>query len=60
MPWRIIDGQPVKVTRGEVAVTLPPPEVEVSTEIEVDLFVCPECGKEYRTERGLENHADTH
>lgn len=27
-----------------------------AAEAEVELFVCPDCGKEYKTERGLEQH----
>jgi hypothetical protein len=26
----------------------------------LDMFVCPECGKEYKTPRGLTNHMDVH
>lgn len=28
-------------------------------EVEKDVFVCPHCNKEYKTERGLKNHIET-
>ena len=32
---------------------------EVVEEVEQDRFICKECGKEYKTERGLNNHIKT-
>jgi hypothetical protein len=52
VPWKIRNGLPVQ----EVKTGLTPPEVT----IEVDGLVCPYCGKEYKTERGLDNHLTTH
>lgn len=58
MAWKIVDGRPTKV---EVTVGLSPAEVKpAQIEVEVSELVCPHCGKEYKTERGLENHLDTH
>ena len=31
----------------------------VVEEVKQDIFVCKECGKEYKTERGLNNHIKT-
>lgn len=59
MPWRIENGKPVRVP-AEVAVTkeFDGLAVEVTSE---GVLVCPECGREYKTETGLENHiADKH
>ena len=53
--WKIENGRPVKVT---VRNTLPPPEVSIETEVTAEGLVCPECGKEYRTERGLAAHIE--
>ena len=52
MPWVVVDGQTVKIGNT--------PRVEVTREIVLDDFTCPECGKEYKTERGFENHLTTH
>jgi hypothetical protein len=57
MPWRIENGQPVRI-RPEVKVTVSPQEVTTTIEVATDVFVCPECGKEYKTETGLDNHVD--
>jgi predicted RNA-binding Zn-ribbon protein involved in translation (DUF1610 family) len=58
MGWKIENGRPV---RESVRTTLSPPEVEIKTEVAVTDFVCPECGREYKTERGLESHlSDKH
>lgn len=46
MPYIIQGGLPVRVER---VVTVEPTEL-----------TCPECGKEYKTEKGLENHKATH
>ena len=32
---------------------------EVVVEVKQDVFICQECGKEYKTERGLNNHIKT-
>lgn len=32
---------------------------EVVEEVKQDVFICKECGKEYKTERGLNNHIKT-
>lgn len=50
MPFVVINGQP----------TWEPDFPEVTVEIEVSDLTCPECGKEYKTQRGLDNHSDTH
>ena len=34
-------------------------EEDVVEEVEQDVFICKECGKEYKTERGLNNHIKT-
>lgn len=35
-------------------------EVEIIEEVEVEeLHICPICGKEYKTKRGLEKHLET-
>ena len=34
-------------------------EEDVVEEVKQDIFVCKECGKEYKTERGLNNHIKT-
>lgn len=35
-------------------------EVEIIEEVEVEeLHICPMCGKEYKTKRGLEKHLET-
>jgi hypothetical protein len=41
---------------------LAPPEVTAKTDApSTDLFMCPECGREYKTETGRDNHvADKH
>lgn len=56
MAWKVVDGQPQRVAGPEVKAGLTPPEVTT----EVDDLVCPHCGKEYKTERGLDNHLTTH
>lgn len=34
---------------------------EIVTKVELEVFTCPECGKGYKTEGGLERHqADKH
>lgn len=33
--------------------------VEVEEVVKQDVFICKECGKEYKTERGLNNHIKT-
>ena len=55
MAWKIENGRPVRTG-------LTPPEVTTRTDApSADLFVCPECGREYKTETGLDNHlADKH
>lgn len=53
MAWKIVDGQPLRVSVPEVKVALAPQEVVAD-------LVCPTCGKEYKTERGLDNHLTTH
>jgi hypothetical protein len=40
----------------EVTVELPPAEIGT----EPDGYTCLICGKEYKTERGYENHLETH
>lgn len=55
MPWRIENGQPVRVG-------LTPQEVTVTKEFDDladDVLTCPECDREYKTEAGLENHLAT-
>lgn len=52
MPYIIQGGIPVRV---EQTVT-----IERVTPAEPPDLACPECGKEYKTERGLENHKATH
>lgn len=52
MPWVIRGGQPVR----EVKVTISPPEIVTTP----DGFTCLICGKAYKTERGYENHLETH
>ena len=32
---------------------------EVVEEVKQDVFICKECGKEYKTERGLNHHMKT-
>lgn len=60
MPWRIVDGQPQRVRVPEVSTALPPPEITPAVSpAEIEL-VCPHCGKEYKTAKGLDNHLDTH
>ena len=54
MPYQVVDGSMVRVERTFPGV----PEVSVTTEVEV--LLCPVCGKSYRTERGLTNHLETH
>lgn len=48
MAWKIRNGVPVQ----EVTTGLTPPEVT----IEVPYLLCPYCGKEYKTIKGLEAH----
>ena len=55
MPYIIQGGKPVRVVR-EVTIELSPPEIVT----EPDAYTCLECGKVYKTERGLENHLETH
>jgi len=43
--------------RASVRHTLSPPEVSIKTEVAAEL-TCPYCGREYRTERGLEAHIE--
>lgn len=52
MPWIIEDGKPVKI---DVGISVP----EVTVTREFDELVCPECGKEYKTQTGLDNHLDS-
>lgn len=54
MAWKIVDGQPQRAGVPEVRVALPPVEV-----VAADWF-CTICGKEYKTERGLLTHLDSH
>ena len=61
MAWKIVDGQPQRTGGPEVRIavvspgikspSLPPAEIEL---------VCPYCGKQYKTERGLNTHLTTH
>lgn len=59
MPWKIVDGQPQRTGGPEVSIAVTPPEIKSPGPTELDL-TCPTCGKEYKTERGLDNHLDTH
>lgn len=53
MPWIIENGYPV---RQNVDTRVSPPEVTQS--VEFDVLVCPECGREYKTQAGLDSHLE--
>lgn len=53
MPYVVQNGLPVRV---EVHVDLTPEEVPDPTPV---AFLCPECGKTYKTETGRDNHLAT-
>lgn len=58
-PWEAIDSHedaPETPETGEVAPDTTPTPKKAST----SLLACPDCGKEYKTERGYTNHIDTH
>lgn len=55
MPYVIQGGRPVKVEITRTVGHHP----EIVTKIELDVFTCAECGKEYKTETGLTKHLDT-
>ena len=53
MPWVIRNGVPVKSG-------LSPQEVTVAEEFDAATeLTCPECGREYKTEAGLDRHIST-
>lgn len=54
MPWRIENGYPV---RYSVHTAPAPPEVKQTEEFD-EVLVCPECGRDYKTQAGLDNHID--
>lgn len=54
-PWEAIES-PETAERPKVAPDTTPTPNEASTGI----LTCPECGKEYKTERGYTNHLETH
>lgn len=61
MPWVLRNGVPTKVDGpvqvGEIDTRVTAPEVPASIHFEIPYEVaCPECGKVYRTDSGLENH----
>lgn len=54
-PWEALDAP----TQPETAVS-EPDTTQASNEPSEGSLACPECGKEYKTERGLDNHLETH
>lgn len=55
MPWILENGKPVRIDTQ-----LSPQEISVTPpDLDEGLLVCPECGREYKTETGLENHLAT-
>lgn len=59
MPWIIENGYPVRQNvsaRQSVDTRVSPPEVTQS--VEFDVLVCPECGREYKTQAGLDSHLE--
>lgn len=58
MPWKLINGQPVRVEVSPQEVTVTKEFDGLEVEVTDGVLSCPECGKEYKTEQGLENHLD--
>lgn len=54
MPYVIQGGRPMQVAVTRTVGHHP----EVVTDVELEVFTCPECGKEYKTETGLTNHLE--
>lgn len=54
-PWEALDAP----TQPETAVSEPDTS-QASNEPSEGILTCPECGKAYKTERGLNNHIETH
>lgn len=54
MPYVIQGGRPVRVEVTRTVGNHP----EVTVDIELEVYACPECGKEYKTEYGLSNHLE--
>lgn len=57
-PWEKLEGTegPKQARKTDPAPDTTPTPNEASTGI----LTCPECGKEYKTERGYTNHLETH
>ena len=54
MPYVIQGGRPIKVEITRTVGNHP----EVVTDVELEVYPCPECDKEYKTEYGLANHLE--
>lgn len=59
MPYRFENGKPVHFS---VHTGPTPPEIPASTEFDEvvpDVLYCPHCGRDYKTQAGLDNHIET-
>lgn len=54
-PWEALDAPESPVTAVVGTDTTETPNKPVD-----GILACPECGKEYKTQRGLTNHLETH
>jgi hypothetical protein len=54
MAYKIVGGRPVRVEVTRTVGHHP----EVVTTVELEVFTCPECGKGYKTEAGLDRHTE--
>jgi hypothetical protein len=54
-PWEALDAPETPISADPE-----PDTTQASNEPSEGVLACPECGKEYKTERGLDNHLETH
>lgn len=54
-PWEALDAP-----ESPISADPEPDTTQASNEPSDGILTCPECGKEYKTERGLTNHLETH